>query len=170
MHRQQKAERAGAGSFFPARLPEADKCRGRDGRVRCALRLPQRTATGSTSEGAWRALCRTKNKKLIQGWGKKWFTQDAFDMLPERELSWILREVSNSCNETYRRKKTKRWRVMSERILRVRDLCERLGVSRTTLWRRVESGALPAPFKIGGPGTRAVGWFESVRWRCKSSR
>ena len=50
---------------------------------------------------------------------------------------------------------------MSERIIRVRDLCERLGISRTTLWRRVESGALPAPFKIGGPGTRAVGWLES---------
>ena len=51
-------------------------------------------------------------------------------------------------------------------ILRTRDVLALLGISRTTLWRRVQSGDFPAPVRLGGKGSRAVGWRrEDVeRW------
>ena len=38
--------------------------------------------------------------------------------------------------------------------------------SRTTLWRRVQSGDFPAPVRLGGNGSRAVGWRRAdiERW------
>ena len=35
-------------------------------------------------------------------------------------------------------------------LLRVADLQEAIGLSRSTVYRLVDSGELPAPFKIGG--------------------
>jgi prophage regulatory protein len=35
------------------------------------------------------------------------------------------------------------------------------GVSRTTLWRLRQTGQFPAPVRLGGSNTRAVGWLRS---------
>lgn len=35
-------------------------------------------------------------------------------------------------------------------LLRERDACSLLGISRATLWRRVKDGTIPQPVKIGG--------------------
>jgi predicted DNA-binding transcriptional regulator AlpA len=32
------------------------------------------------------------------------------------------------------------------------------GISASTAWRRVQSGALPEPERLGGPRSRTVGW------------
>lgn len=45
-----------------------------------------------------------------------------------------------------------------DQILRMPDVLQRTGLSRTTLWRRVKSGQFPRPLRLGGPNSRAVGW------------
>lgn len=45
------------------------------------------------------------------------------------------------------------------KILRTKAVCERIGLSRTTLWRRVRGGEFPAPLRLGA---NAVGWREQV--------
>ena len=45
-----------------------------------------------------------------------------------------------------------------KRILRVKPVCEKLGVARTTLWRWTQQGHFPKAI-ILGPNTR--GWLES---------
>ncbi|WP_027467669.1 helix-turn-helix transcriptional regulator [Deefgea rivuli] len=47
-----------------------------------------------------------------------------------------------------------------EKIIRITDAAERLGVSRSTLYKIVEQGHLPPPIKLI-PGGRASGFFES---------
>ena len=51
-------------------------------------------------------------------------------------------------------------------ILRTRAVLELMGLSRTSLWRRVRAGDFPAPVRLGGRGSRAVGWrrVEVERW------
>ena len=51
-------------------------------------------------------------------------------------------------------------------ILRTPAVLALIGLSRTTLWRGVRSGDFPAPVRLGGKGSRAVGWRrEDVeRW------
>jgi prophage regulatory protein len=43
-------------------------------------------------------------------------------------------------------------------IIRQKSLLELLDLSRTTVWRRVRNHEFPAPVKLGGPESRAVGW------------
>lgn len=43
-------------------------------------------------------------------------------------------------------------------IIYPKDICERFNWSRTTLWRRVNSGDFPAPIDLGG---KQKGWPES---------
>ena len=47
-------------------------------------------------------------------------------------------------------------------IIRIRDVCRMTGLSRTTLWRRVNSGQFPKPLRLGGPQARAVGWVRGA--------
>ncbi|MYA59612.1 MAG: AlpA family transcriptional regulator [Chloroflexi bacterium] len=49
---------------------------------------------------------------------------------------------------------------MRRRILRLPEVLELTGLSRSTLYRRVEAGEFPQPVKLGGPNSRAVGWLE----------
>ncbi|MDE0133136.1 MAG: AlpA family phage regulatory protein [bacterium] len=35
------------------------------------------------------------------------------------------------------------------------------GLSRTTLWRLRRTGEFPAPVRLGGDASRAVGWLRS---------
>ena len=43
-------------------------------------------------------------------------------------------------------------------ILRTAEVLEVVGLSRTTIWRRVQAGDFPAPIRLGPAGSRAVGW------------
>ena len=47
-------------------------------------------------------------------------------------------------------------------ILRIREVLSRVGLSRATIWRRVKEGEFPAPLRLGGPNTRAVGWDSAA--------
>ena len=51
-------------------------------------------------------------------------------------------------------------------ILRVRSVLELVGLSEATLHRQVRSGHFPAPVKLGGEKSRAVGWRvdDVKRW------
>ena len=51
-------------------------------------------------------------------------------------------------------------------ILRTRAVVALIGLSRTSLWRRVRAGDFPAPVRLGGEGSRAVGWRRAdvERW------
>jgi len=51
-------------------------------------------------------------------------------------------------------------------ILRERDVLRVTCLSRTTLWRRRRDGDFPAPVRLGGRRSRAVGWRreEVERW------
>lgn len=44
-------------------------------------------------------------------------------------------------------------------ILNQRAILERLGVSKSTLWRMIEAGKFPKPFKLG---ERLNGWHVDV--------
>jgi prophage regulatory protein len=47
---------------------------------------------------------------------------------------------------------------MSKRILRLRNVIDRTGLSRSTVYQRVSEGRFPKPVSLGA---RAVGWVES---------
>lgn len=49
------------------------------------------------------------------------------------------------------------------KVLRVPDVVERTGLSRTTIWRRVRAGKFPAPVVLGTTvlGVQTIGWVES---------
>ena len=51
-------------------------------------------------------------------------------------------------------------------IMRLPAVLERVGLSRTTLWRRIRDGSFPQPVRLGGEGSRAVGWYyrEVENW------
>ena len=46
------------------------------------------------------------------------------------------------------------------RILRVPEVMEITGLSRTTIWRRDREGSFSQPIRLGGEGTRAIGWWD----------
>ena len=48
----------------------------------------------------------------------------------------------------------------SRRVVRLPEVLEITGLSRTTIWRRERDGSFPAPIRLGGEHTRAVGWWE----------
>ncbi|MFT5446553.1 MAG: prophage regulatory protein [Gammaproteobacteria bacterium] len=45
----------------------------------------------------------------------------------------------------------------TSRVIRTRDLCDRLGLSRTTLHRLRERGDFPEPIRLG---PNSVGWIS----------
>ena len=50
---------------------------------------------------------------------------------------------------------------MEAAILRLPEVTTLTGLSKTTLWRRVRAGEFPPALRLGGPGSRAVGWRRS---------
>ena len=48
-----------------------------------------------------------------------------------------------------------------ERIMRISEVIQVTGLSKTTIWRRVKDEDFPAPVRLGTPATRSVGWRES---------
>lgn len=47
----------------------------------------------------------------------------------------------------------------ADRILRLKAVIDRVGLSRATLYRRIADNAFPAPVSLGGT---SVGWRESA--------
>ena len=50
---------------------------------------------------------------------------------------------------------------MGDRILRFAEVLEVTGLARSSLLRRVKDGTFPAPVRLGGDRSRAVGWLRS---------
>ena len=50
---------------------------------------------------------------------------------------------------------------MTEQILRLAEVLAMTGLSRSSLYRRINSGDFPAPIRLGGADSRAVGWRRS---------
>ena len=73
-----------------------------------------------------------------------------------------LRLVSVECNpapDAEHRLRGPWFQVVEDRLLRERDVCEMVAVSRSTLWRWVKTGSFPAPTRFG---PSAVRWQLSV--------
>ena len=45
-----------------------------------------------------------------------------------------------------------------DHILRPREVCEVIGVSRTTLWRKSRDGEFPRPVRLGA---NSIGWLAT---------
>ena len=43
------------------------------------------------------------------------------------------------------------------RIIRRREVCERVGLSYSSIYRKVKAGTFPAPVRLG---VQAIGWLE----------
>ena len=52
-------------------------------------------------------------------------------------------------------------RIQLERIMRISEVIQVTGLSKTTIWRRVKDEDFPAPVRLGRLATRSVGWRES---------
>ena len=44
---------------------------------------------------------------------------------------------------------------MENKILRPREVCEAIALSRTTLWRKTRAGEFPLPVRLG---VNSIGW------------
>ena len=55
------------------------------------------------------------------------------------------------------------------RVLRLREVLDRVGLSKSTLWRLIKAGQFPKPISLG---PRAVGWIEEEidQWISSRSR
>ena len=47
-------------------------------------------------------------------------------------------------------------------IMRLDELTKVLGLSKSTIWRRIRQGEFPPPIRLGGEKARAVGWPREV--------
>jgi prophage regulatory protein len=48
--------------------------------------------------------------------------------------------------------------VMSTKLIRIKDVMERTGLARSTIYKYINLGKFPQPIKLG---TRAVAWVEN---------
>ena len=48
--------------------------------------------------------------------------------------------------------------IAEDRIIRIDEVCALTGLSRTTIWRRIQDNAFPPSIRLGPEGTRAKGW------------
>ena len=44
------------------------------------------------------------------------------------------------------------------RVIRIREVSRRIGLSRTTLWRLTQNGSFPAPLRLS---ENSIGWLEA---------
>jgi len=52
-------------------------------------------------------------------------------------------------------------RRINGRIIRMRELINKVGYAESTIYALIKEGKFPAPFKLT-PGGRANGWFEAT--------
>ena len=50
---------------------------------------------------------------------------------------------------------------VGDRVVRIGEVCELTGLSRTTIWRRISDKSFPPSIPLGPEGTRAKGWRYS---------
>ena len=53
------------------------------------------------------------------------------------------------------------WQSNALRVLRLKQVLQRVGISRAQLYSLMGEGLFPRNFSLCGPGGRAVGWLES---------
>lgn len=58
--------------------------------------------------------------------------------------------------------------MQQDRLIRLRDVAQRVGLSKATIYRKLRAGAFPKPVTIGGTAVRwresAIdGWIASLR-------
>lgn len=58
----------------------------------------------------------------------------------------------------------------NERLLRLREVMERCGLSRSSIYRQIAKGALPAPVHVGGVSVWPNSDFESWIGELKAAR
>ncbi|MFW5910282.1 MAG: helix-turn-helix transcriptional regulator [Thiohalospira sp.] len=63
---------------------------------------------------------------------------------------------------------TKRQFKGNRRFLRDTEVAERLGISRTSVWRWVKEGNLPSPVPLG-PGTRRWALADLEHWEAQQT-
>lgn len=51
--------------------------------------------------------------------------------------------------------------MLMPRIIRIREVMDVTGLSKTTIRRRVRDHEFPVALKLGGPNTSTVGWREA---------
>ena len=56
---------------------------------------------------------------------------------------------------------------MSNRLIRIKDVMDRTGLARSTVYKYINLGQFPQPIKLG---TRAVAWVEREveAWICEN--
>ena len=59
-----------------------------------------------------------------------------------------------------------------DRILRLEEVTRTVGLSKSTILRRIRHGQFPRPVRLGGPDTQAVGWRHSevMKWVAKREK
>jgi len=51
--------------------------------------------------------------------------------------------------------------VTPTKFLRLPEVRDRTGKSRSSIYQGIAAGTFPKPIKLGGPRARAVGWIDS---------
>ncbi|MXW99888.1 MAG: AlpA family phage regulatory protein [Acidimicrobiaceae bacterium] len=54
--------------------------------------------------------------------------------------------------------------------MRLDELTKVIGLSKSTIWRRIRQGEFPPPIRLGGENARAVGWPRAVVWEWLDAR
>jgi prophage regulatory protein len=56
-----------------------------------------------------------------------------------------------------------------DKVLRIADVIERIGLSRISIWRKVRAGEFPAPIELS---RNSIGWPESeiAQWQASRPR
>ena len=67
---------------------------------------------------------------------------------------WLIQVLKSAS----RLKLTCRVVMLEKQIFRLKDVVELVGLSKTTIWRRMRVGEFPPALRLGGPSTRAIGW------------
>ena len=89
-----------------------------------------------------------------------------------RESGWFPGFINQRRRYERMTSTTERKRLLRVRFLRLPEVLERTGLSRSTIYVRLEQGRFPTPVSLGA---RAVGWIESevdewMRQRIEESR
>ena len=48
-----------------------------------------------------------------------------------------------------------------EKMLRIKQVCDVIGMGRTWVYMEMDKGKFPLPYSLGGEGSRACAWKES---------
>ena len=156
---------AGAiGDFQPATAPLNAPIRGKRDRKRVEARpvALERDPKGVDPRPGWRVLSvcsiATKHPMTIPSDTRETAGRDNSPGQQEGRTRMRNRIYNSRQGGTHRRSVVPPPR--GRRMVRLPEVMEITGLSRTTIWRRERDGSFPAPIRLGGEHTRTVGWRE----------